>query len=920
MNRRRILLLAVPAVLLVTLAAGWLLRTVIAEQVIRIQIGARGLDSQLDVTSLGFSEAELRDIRIAELRISRMNVRFSVGQLWRGVVDAVAIDGFAMPLNLTGEGPVLGELQRLLETEGESAWEQLPALRLRNARLTLRLPRETLPVDVTADIRRLAGSRATADLRFAGAARTLRASGTLRSHFNGLVPSDGVLRADLSDHPGTTRFALRVATQSPTAARPQMLFHLTGSGAVAVLARELALPPSRSPTAGRFELAADGQASFSAAPEPFAAPQLSTTVEVHLSDVMAAADTAPDWLQQAGGRASATARYGGNALAVSASGDFLSDRSGTRVQFDLPDARFAMRDDGSVSNVQLSGLAFSGAAIPTPFGTLRTVDVKGSLSGSPAEPAGQLALQLASDELDIAGNIARRVSFQGPATLRSRAGVYSLALSGPGSVSLGELRLPALLPLRGAQARVTAASLDMRSAPEGWSFEQTAVVNIPKQTLRVERKDAGPLAMDLTLRPVSVRLVVPPVGASQIRAESAIASLVIPEAALMIRDSRATVSGDPAGVLQAQFTGGTLTHQAETPMFAALVPQLTVVRRGSTMSIEGSATRTGGLNIRADGAYDLLQGRGRLRFVQPEIRFERTLQPGAVSPLLASMESVTGSARGEGEVTWDANGFETRGVVALTGLSFVREGFEVEGVTTTLTLDQLVPPRSVPGQRLTIRRIAAGADVTGLDLRYALAGTADGSPRLAVEALRLAVLGGELSARDGTIEPTLGNAALTLDAARIDMASLIRQIGFQELAAEGRLSGRIPLRIEQGVTQISGGELRAEGPGRIMFKSADARRALAQGGETVKLMLDALEDFRYELLHIDVDKPSRGDSKVLIRLNGHNPAVLDGQRFNFNINLTGNIEPLLDALAEGRRLRNELLQPLFRLQGAPSNP
>jgi hypothetical protein len=116
------------------------------------------------------------------------------------------------------------------------------------------------------------------------------------------------------------------------------------------------------------------------------------------------------------------------------------------------------------------------------------------------------------------------------------------------------------------------------------------------------------------------------------------------------------------------------------------------------------------------------------------------------------------------------------------------------------------------------------------------------------------------------------------------------------------------------VAQIAGAELHAEGPGHIAFKSPDTRQALAGGGEAVKLMLDALEDFRYDTLRMTMDKPKQGDSKVLVQLYGNNPAVHDGQVFHLNITLAGNAEPLLDALAESRRLRNQLLQPLFRLQ------
>ena len=67
--------------------------------------------------------------------------------------------------------------------------------------------------------------------------------------------------------------------------------------------------------------------------------------------------------------------------------------------------------------------------------------------------------------------------------------------------------------------------------------------------------------------------------------------------------------------------------------------------------------------------------------------------------------------------------------------------------------------------------------------------------------------------------------------------------------AEGEIGGAIPVRLADGAVIITGAELTAQGGGRIRFRSADTRQALASGGETVKLMLDALEDFRYEMVH-----------------------------------------------------------------------
>jgi hypothetical protein len=50
-------------------------------------------------------------------------------------------------------------------------------------------------------------------------------------------------------------------------------------------------------------------------------------------------------------------------------------------------------------------------------------------------------------------------------------------------------------------------------------------------------------------------------------------------------------------------------------------------------------------------------------------------------------------------------------------------------------------------------------------------------------------------------------------------------------------------------------------------------------------------------------------------MQGSNPDVLDGYPFKFNINLTGDLEPILSALQTGRRLTTDLLQRALENRG-----
>jgi hypothetical protein len=79
------------------------------------------------------------------------------------------------------------------------------------------------------------------------------------------------------------------------------------------------------------------------------------------------------------------------------------------------------------------------------------------------------------------------------------------------------------------------------------------------------------------------------------------------------------------------------------------------------------------------------------------------------------------------------------------------------------------------------------------------------------------------------------------------------------------------------------------------------------------LMLQALENFVYDELTIDLEKPATDKLTVKLHLSGANPDVLEGHPFNFNINLTTDPTKLLAALREGALASREAMERAWKL-------
>ena len=114
-----------------------------------------------------------------------------------------------------------------------------------------------------------------------------------------------------------------------------------------------------------------------------------------------------------------------------------------------------------------------------------------------------------------------------------------------------------------------------------------------------------------------------------------------------------------------------------------------------------------------------------------------------------------------------------------------------------------------------------------------------------------------------------------------------------------RLSGRIPVRLEDGKVAISDGTLAAAGSGRVQFDRAKLPAALLAKGDIVSIALETLTDFNYDSLDMQISKSLQGDGVVKVQLTGANPDVLDGHPFNFNIAFESDFDRLARLVTEG---------------------
>ena len=206
-----------------------------------------------------------------------------------------------------------------------------------------------------------------------------------------------------------------------------------------------------------------------------------------------------------------------------------------------------------------------------------------------------------------------------------------------------------------------------------------------------------------------------------------------------------------------------------------------------------------------------------------------------------------------------------------------------------IRVDQLWPLTTPPGQQLAIGLLDLGLPLT----RGLIAFQLRPDQSLAVERLRWSFAGGTVSAAPFRVGSATSDMIVTLTAEGLDLAQLFALTKLDGLSGEGTIGGTLPVRISGSEAVIEGGELRADGPGWLRYRPAEAPAALQAGGENVGLLLQALENFRYEALRITLDGRTDAEMDIGLHVQGANPDLYDGYPIEFNLDLEGELANIL---------------------------
>ena len=155
----------------------------------------------------------------------------------------------------------------------------------------------------------------------------------------------------------------------------------------------------------------------------------------------------------------------------------------------------------------------------------------------------------------------------------------------------------------------------------------------------------------------------------------------------------------------------------------------------------------------------------------------------------------------------------------------------------------------------------------------------------------------------------------------VPIQDVLKKAGDSKLEITGEMSGRLPILISGVNVDVQNGTLSVPNGGNIRFSYAGTDLAGAQN-QAVGVAFDALKDFEYNVFELDVNGPLDGLVRLRTVFSGYNQDVYEGQPFEFDVELEGELLNLMRELnpetQKNRALKGDIVDLI--LNSSASEP
>jgi hypothetical protein len=718
-------------------------------------------------------------------------------------------------------------------------------------------------------------------------------------------------RAELAAPTGQLRVDLHVDGEMPLEAQ-SLADQITASGRAQLRAGALAVPGVASGIDGTGELAFSWkrgklEASLSNARAQVAAiaPEWHAVAEL----------LPPPWQIELAQPAGVSASFVDDGIRLEGSGRIALATAGPQLNADLR-TTVTLDDDGRISELAMPDGAIVLRDLQWADMRLDRGSIRVQGAGSAEAWEGSLALDLAGAGAPVSGLMVDGATLQTGLDVRFADGRLNAFVGDAGTLQIAALSWADDGRVEGLEVRAEASSASLLSAEladDAIEWQQHMSASLPAFDI-VAGAGEAPVRLTAEAKQLQVELAGDREGLATGRVVLSGGAVRAPSYEIRVSGIAAEVGLSADGLDPDQpipVSVAAIVHEGKPPWFTPLRLDGSVQSQGDQIAFDIELGRPAGdVALRVRGQHDLAGAEGRAELDLPSVEFAPgRLQPAALAPVLAdAIEDVSGRLALDGTLRWGARDDVGADLDLLVeDLAFSSGPARFAQVNGVIAFDRLAPLSTPPGQQLAVGLVDIGLPLTNGLLTFDLE-----PEQLFIEELRWRFAEGRIRAAPFTIGSAGMRFSTTLTAERLKLDEIFALAQLDGLTGKGTMHGALPITVAGAEAVIDNGELVSDAPGWVRYRPDQAPAALQAGGENVNLLLQALENFRYEELRLTINGRTDGDMDVGLHLAGANPDLYDGYPIEFNLNLEGALADVLRAGLAGYQIPDRIRE---RMQG-----
>lgn len=286
-----------------------------------------------------------------------------------------------------------------------------------------------------------------------------------------------------------------------------------------------------------------------------------------------------------------------------------------------------------------------------------------------------------------------------------------------------------------------------------------------------------------------------------------------------------------------------------------------------------------------DITYRVKDGQGQADIDIRNLRFvPGGLQPQDFAPALrGKIAQVDGAVNADLRVMFGTDVTPTgTGTVEIVNMSLGTAPGPVTGLSGTVRLTSLFPVVTAPDQQLSIKTFNPGFPLENGELTYALV-----PEGVAISRAVFPLGEGQVSFDPFTWTYGATENRVTLRVGDVDVGDFLQGVGGGRLVITGALEGKIPVVVRGIDVLVENGRLEVKNGGVIQYKGKEVADAIPN--EYAAKAIEALKNFNYDALFMEINGPLDGEIKLGLQFTGSNPEVFYNIPFQFDVTVEGEL-------------------------------